>query len=187
MHGDVQHSPEFRIGPAVSGFTKQALDGGRQGTVAGELHVANAEQAEAVEAGRVAVGVEAAVVVVAAQVTHLAEVAEGSGTGGLAEGVLELIEGDGGASRQQRDQQVGGASGHNELVYIMIAHDIYTISNLCREIGTSGQQSARIAWNQRIRARKLTQYAKPNCVKVQLYQCLSNQQPNSDAVVYRPS
>ena len=88
----------------------------RAGAVAGEMHIAEREQAEAVEAGGVAVGVEAAIVVVAAQVADLAEVAESGGPGGLAEDVLELIEGDRRAGSQQRNQQVGRAPGHYETV-----------------------------------------------------------------------
>ena len=65
---------------------------GSERAIAGEMHVAERKQAEAVEAGGVAVGVEAAVVVVAAQVADLAEVAEGGGPGSPAEGVPELIE-----------------------------------------------------------------------------------------------
>ena len=79
----------------VLGFAEQALDGGGQGAIAGEVDIADGEQAEAVEAIGIAVGVEAAVVVVAAEVADLAEVAEGGGPGGLAEGLLELFESDG--------------------------------------------------------------------------------------------
>ncbi len=95
VHRDVQEVAEFLVGEAVLGFAEPALDGGGQGAVAGEVDVADGEQAEAVEAIGVAVGVEAAVVVVAAEVADLAEVAEGGGPGGLAEGMLELFESDG--------------------------------------------------------------------------------------------
>ena len=116
VHGDLQEGAEFLVGEAVLGFAEQALDGGGQGAVAGEVHVAEGEQAEAVEAVGIAVGVEAAVVVVAAEVADLAEVAEGGGAGGLAESGLELNEGDGGAGSQQGDEQVGRAHGHDVLV-----------------------------------------------------------------------
>ena len=90
MHGDPQQAAEFLVGPAIGGCAEQALDGGGQRAVAGEAHVAEPEQAEAIEAVRVAGGIEAAIVVEAAQVGDLAEVAEGGAAGGLAEGVLEL-------------------------------------------------------------------------------------------------
>ena len=59
---------------------------------------------------------EAAVVVVAAQVADLAEVCAGWCTGSMAESGLELIESDGGTGSQQREQQVGGACGHDVIV-----------------------------------------------------------------------
>ena len=65
VHGDVQEVAEFLVGEAVLGFAEQSLDGGAQGAIAGEVDVADGEQAEAVEAIGIAVGVEAAVVVVA--------------------------------------------------------------------------------------------------------------------------
>ena len=95
MNGHVEQGAELLVGEAAIGFVEQALDGGGEGAVAGEADVAEGEQAEAVEAGGVAVGVEAAVVVIAAQVADLAEVAEGGAAGDLAEGILELLEGDG--------------------------------------------------------------------------------------------
>ena len=52
----------------------------------------------AVEAQAIAVRVVAAVVVVAAQMGDLPEVAEGGGARGVAERGLELGEGDGGAA-----------------------------------------------------------------------------------------
>ena len=76
VHGHVQQGAEFPVSAAVLGFVEQAPDGGGEGTVAGEVDVAEGEQAEAVEAGGVAVGVEAAVVVVAAQMADL-----GAGSG----------------------------------------------------------------------------------------------------------
>ncbi len=94
MHGDVQQGPELLVGATVGGVFNQALDGGGEGAVAGEMHGTEREQAEAVKAGRVPGGVEAAVVVVTAQVANLAEVAEGGPAGRLAKGILELLEGD---------------------------------------------------------------------------------------------
>ena len=88
------------------------------------MDVAEGEQAEAVEAGGVAVGVEAAVVVVAAQMADLTQVAEGGAAGDRAEGLLELIERDGGVGSQQRDEQVRGPGGHDVPVYINVGHQI---------------------------------------------------------------
>ena len=46
-------------------------------------------------------------VIVAAQVVDLPEVAEGGGTGSLMEGTLELREGDRGLGSEQWEQRVG--------------------------------------------------------------------------------
>ncbi len=78
-----------------------------------EVDVADGEQAEAVEAIGVAVGVEAAVVVVAAEVADLAEVAEGGGPGGLAEGMLELFERTG---TKLNHGEPGGSVSENDTV-----------------------------------------------------------------------
>ena len=116
--GNVQQAGEFLVGEAVFGFEQQALDGLGEGAVTGEARVAQGgEQAEAVETSGVAEGVEATVVIVAAEVGDLAEVAGGGAEGDLAKGMLELLHGDGGVGRQQRDQQIGGTGGHCVLVY----------------------------------------------------------------------
>ena len=73
-HGHVEQCGEFLGGEAVGGFAEQALDGLCEGAVAGEVGVAEGEEAEAVEASGVAEGVEAAVVVVAAEVGERAVV-----------------------------------------------------------------------------------------------------------------
>ena len=101
VHGNVEESAEFLFGPAVFGFAEQSLDSPGQGAVAGEVDIADRDQAKAVESGRAAVGVEAGIVVIAAQVAHLVEVAGGGARGGLDESGLELIKGDGGAGSQQ--------------------------------------------------------------------------------------
>ena len=116
MHRDLQQGAEFLVGEAGLGLGEQAPDGGGEGGVAGEVDIADREQAEAVEAGRVAVGVEAAVVVVAAQVADLAEVAEGGAAGDAAEGLADLVHGDGGFGGQQRDEPSGGTGGHDVIV-----------------------------------------------------------------------
>ena len=82
------------------------------------MHVAQGEQPVAVEAQRVAVRVVAAVVVVAAQMGDLPQVAEGGGARGIAERGLELGEGDGGAGSQPGGQHVGGALRHDAPVYL---------------------------------------------------------------------
>ena len=127
VHGNVQEAAEFPVGEAVLGFGEQAFDGGRERAVAGEVDVADGEQAEAIEAGGIAAGVEAAVVVVAAQVADLAEIAEGGAGRGQPESSLELIEGDGGLGSQQRLQQVRGARGHNAIVSSSVDLVTYTL------------------------------------------------------------
>ena len=80
------------------------------------MDIAEREQAEAVEEGGIAVGVEAAVVIVAAQVADLAEVAEGGAVGDAAEGLADLIQGDGRPGSEQRDEQIRGTGGHAVIV-----------------------------------------------------------------------
>ena len=96
MHRDLQQGAEFIVGEASLGLGEQAQDGSGEGGVAGEVDIAEREQAEAVEKGGIAVGVVAAVVVVAAHVADLAAVAEGGTAGDAAEGLADLIQGDGG-------------------------------------------------------------------------------------------
>ena len=124
-HGNLEKSGEFLGGEAVCGFAEQALDGVGEGAVAGEVGVADGEEAEAVKPSGVKEGVEAAVVVVAAEVADLAEVAGGGAKGDLAEGLLELIDGDGGVGGEQGEEQIGGAGGHDVLVFHkLITYDI---------------------------------------------------------------
>ena len=108
LHGHVEQEAQFLVGEAVSGFAEQALDGGGQGAVAREPGIAESEQGpKRSKRSGSAGGVEAAVVVVAAQVADLGEVAEGGAAGGLAEGALELFERNGRTGGQQREEQVG--------------------------------------------------------------------------------
>ena len=125
------------------------------------MDVADGEQAEAVESGRVPAGVEAAVVVVAAQIGDLTEVAEGGGAGGL-QGLLKLIEGDGRAGGQQGDEHVGGAPGHSATVYVEGAQVAYTVSQLGGDPGSDGRKPARNDGNQRTWALRMRQYVKAN-------------------------
>ena len=129
VHGDLQEGAEFLVGPARFGFGEEALDRRGEGAVAGEVDSAEREQAEAVEASGIALGIEATVVVIAAQVGDLAEVAEGGARGDLAESSLELFEGDGGAGSQQGDEQVGGALGHNVIAYTLSPAVPYTLTS----------------------------------------------------------
>ena len=133
VDGDMQEGAEFAVGAAVLGFADQAPDGLGEGAVAGEADVADGEQAEAVEAGRVTAGPEPAVVVVAAQIGDLPEAAEGGGAGGL-QGLLELTEGDGRAGGQQGDENVGGAPGHTATAYVQGAQLAYTVARLGGEL-----------------------------------------------------
>ena len=110
--GDMQEGAELLVGPAGL----RLADGAGQGAVAGEAVGADREQAEAVEAQRVAEGVEAAIAVVAAQVVDLAEVAEGGSAVGSVEGLLELGEGERLRSGESIGEEGGGAPGHARVV-----------------------------------------------------------------------
>ena len=135
MHGHVEEGAEFGIGPAVIGFAEQAQDGGREGAVAGEVDIAEGEQTEAIEAGGVAVGIEAAVVVVAAQVADLPQIAEGSPARDLAESRLDLLERDGGGGSEQRHERCGGAAGHSVPVCMTAPDGAYAVTELTPESG----------------------------------------------------
>ena len=99
---------------------------GGQRAVAGEMYVAQGDEPVSGEAQRVALGVVAAVVVVAAQMADAPEVAEGGGARGIAERALELLEGDGNAGSQPGGQHVGGALSHVDIVYSLTEQIIYT-------------------------------------------------------------
>ena len=170
MHGHVQQGAQFLVGETLGGLAEQALDGGAQGAVARETHIAQGEQAEAIQAGGVAGGIEAAIVVVAAPVGHLAEVAEGGGAGSLVEGGLELREGDRGVSSEQGEQQVGRALGHVDPVYSDCWNIIYTVSNYGQEMGPNGCETAQFGGYPRIQRLEMRQYAQSDHVEVQLYQ-----------------
>ena len=161
MDGNLQEGAEFAVAAAVRGLADQAPDGLGEGAVAGEVDVADGKQAEAIEAGRVAAGVEAAVVVVATQIGDLTEVAEGGGAGGL-QGLLELIEDDGGAGCQQGEERAGGAPGHSATVCVQGAQVDYTVSQLGGEPGSDGRKPARSDGNQRTWALRMRQYVKIN-------------------------
>ncbi len=61
VHVDAQDVAEFVVSETVLGFAEEALNGGAQGSVTGEVDVADGEQADGVEAVGIAVGVEAAI------------------------------------------------------------------------------------------------------------------------------
>ena len=120
LHAHVQPGLQFLMCAAGSGLADEASHRGGQGAIAGEMHAAQREQPVAVEAQGVTVRVVAAVVVVAAQMADLLEVAKGGGARGIAERGLELGEGDGGAGSQPGSQHVGGALGHIDTVYLKV-------------------------------------------------------------------
>ena len=114
LHAHLQPGLQFLLRAAVGGLGDETAHGGSESAVAGEMHVAQGEQPESVEAQRIGVGVVAAVVVVAAQMGDLLEEAKGGGAGGIAEGRLELGEGDGSGGSQPCGQHVGGTLGHED-------------------------------------------------------------------------
>ena len=77
VHWDVQQGGKFLRCPAGLGLVNEAGHGCGEAAVLGEAHGTEREQAEAVEALRVEARVVAPILVVAAQVGDLAEVAEG--------------------------------------------------------------------------------------------------------------
>ena len=138
MHGHVQQGAQFLLRAPGSGLAHQALHGGAEGAVAGEVDVAQGHEPVAVEAQPVAEGVVAAVVVVAAQVADLLEIAEGGGARSIAERGLELGEGDGRAGGQQGGQHGGGAPSHDETVYNTVPQDIQTVPQALAPATRSG-------------------------------------------------
>ena len=102
-----QRAATIRTTRTVSGLVEQVPDGGAQRTVVRETHVAEDQQAEAIQAG----GVEAVVVVVAVPLGHSAEVPEGGGAGSLLEGALELRESDRGLGSEQGEHHKSASAG----------------------------------------------------------------------------
>ena len=86
---------QFLLGAAVGGLGHEAAHGGGEGAVAGEMHIAQREQPDLIEARRIRVRVVAAAVVVAAHMGDLREEAKRGRARGTAEGGLELGERDG--------------------------------------------------------------------------------------------
>ena len=107
----LQEGPRLRVAETVLGTGEQTLTGRAQGGVAGEVDIADREQAEGVEAASVPSAIDAAVVVVAAQAGDL----------------LELLQGDGGAISQQRAQRVSATRATNDCGYSGSATEKYDL------------------------------------------------------------
>ena len=114
LQGNQEQLPQLLVSPAVRGLGKEVLDGGREGGIARELHGAENEQAEAVETVGLASGVEAAVVVVAAQVGTCLRERKMVRRGGAGRGLV----GVGRALPGSRRTAAGGASRRNGRPFV---------------------------------------------------------------------
>ena len=92
LHAHAQQRLEFLLREARARFPHQASHRCRQRPVAGKMHIAKRGESPAIEPGGIAVGVVTPVVVVAAQIRDLLEVAKGRGARGIAQRGPQLLE-----------------------------------------------------------------------------------------------
>ena len=166
MHGHVQQGLQFLVRACGGGLAHQAQHGGTQGAVAGEVDVAQGHEPVAVEAQRAAVGVVAAVVVVAAQMADLLEVLEGGGARSIAERGLELLERDRSRGSQERGQHVGGAASHNRIVYIIWPNISIQYGNMVAQEPQNRGNRHDSGGNGPSGAQKTEQYTEHQCLQL---------------------
>ena len=95
-----------------------------------------------VEALRVRQGVEPAVVVVAAQVIDLAQVAEGGGGRGVGKGRAELVEREWARTGEGLGEHLGSALGHAPMVWQMSVILYQNSPSQPSAVGRKGQNQA---------------------------------------------